>query len=321
MKGHCPARAAGFAGFRPRNGMLLLPLVLGLVAGCAGQSTSSRHSTPPVTREVQQTELREQYDPRVHRSDEFLIEPTFAPPTVSGANTPARAPSDSTSVPAGPTMVFDGPLHAIADADTAVFSIPAASAVVYRVQVMVLSDEGTAIALANRLERDLTAPVQVFEDAGLFAVRAGDSGSAEVAADLREHIAALSSQYSEAFVMSEEVSVGASTAADEATPAALVSSDEPTYEPRLVRTTGWRVLLREFRRLEEATAFKLRVMRRLQRNDSDLDVIFEPPWYKVLLGHFRTEGEAQEAAERLREMGYRSAVKKRGEVYLPEENH
>lgn len=307
MNKHCPARP-----LVPPTTALLLPLLLGLTTGCASQSASSGRTAPPAARQVQQTVLHEEYDPRLHRSDGLLIEPAFAPPTIS----------DLPPVPTDPPAVDDWllPPRPDGDADAAPLPVQEESIVIYRVQVMVLSDEGSALALADQLERDLGVPVTVVEEAGLFAVRAGDTSVSEVADDLREQIAALSSQYSEAFVVPAVELVEMPAAADDAAQDTLDASDVPAPEVGLVRTTGWRVLLREFQRLEDATTFRQRVVRRLQRSDGDLDVIFEPPWYKVLMGHYRTEREAQAAAERLRGMGYRSAVKKRGEVYLPEQD-
>ena len=313
-----PARTPGHG----RGSKVLPPLLLGLFVACASQSTSSGRPAPPDAPVVQQAELRELFDPRQHRADEFLIEPTFAPPpSASGADTPVPTPVDEDLEFTVPISTNDGPQLSAADGGPLASppSTGGESAVAYRVQIMVLSDETTARVVADQLQRDLYAPVQVVEDAGLFAVRAGDSSSPEAAAVLKEQIVSLGPQYAEAFVLTEEVSSQALFAADESAPDAVESSDEPVEEPWLVRTTGWRVLLREFQRLDEATAYKQRVMRRLQRSDSDLDVVFEPPWYKILMGHFRTEGEAQAAAEKLREMGYRSAVKTRGEVYLPED--
>lgn len=301
---------------------VLPPLLLGLAVACASQSTSSRRPAPRPPPEAQPTELREQFDPRQHRTDELLIEPTFAPPPpTSSADTRNVGPADADLELTVPNAAHEELWPPVPDAGPHA-DLPSPEgelAIVYRVQVMALSDETTALAVADRLQRDLSAPVQVVEDAGLFAVRAGDSSSPEVAAALKDQIASLAPQYAEAFVMTEGVPAEASTAVAEPASDVVSSDDESVEEPWLVRTTGWRVLLREFQRLDAATAYKQRVMRRLQRSDGDLDVVFEPPWYKVLMGHFRTEGQAQAAAEQLREMGYRSAVKKRGEVYLPED--
>jgi hypothetical protein len=57
-------------------------------------------------------------------------------------------------------------------------------------------------------------------------------------------------------------------------------------------------------------------MRRLRRED--IDVKFTAPYFKVLVGNFRQETDAQRLAERVR-AHYRNATKTRGEVFLPKE--
>ena len=87
-----------------------------------------------------------------------------------------------------------------------------------------------------------------------------------------------------------------------------------------MRIQGWRVLIDQFMDLDGprgALQHRRQVMKRLKRDD--VDVKFEAPWYKVLAGSFRTSTEAQKFVERCRALGYRTAARVPGEVYLPRE--
>jgi len=222
-------------------------------------------------------------------------------------------------------------LEAAAD-DTTYGEMPAApasldAAAVYRVQVMALSSEAAARALAEGLQKRLSAPVTVRPESGLFMVRAGDSTSPTVAEALRARIVALGHPYADAYVIPERVAVGGA-APGRADPLQTPLPDLPTEGEapppeavELVRTAGWRVLLHQVQSYQEATAFRQNALRRLQRNGIDLavDIAFAAPWYKIEVGSFRTSGEAQELAERLKRLGYPNALKVRDEVYLPRE--
>ena len=85
----------------------------------------------------------------------------------------------------------------------------------------------------------------------------------------------------------------------------------------LVQTFGWRVLLDQFLSHEEADRLKRKAITRLNRRD--IDVTFKAPWYKVEVGHYRLESEAQKAAERIKPR-YPNALKVRSQVLIPKEN-
>ena len=90
---------------------------------------------------------------------------------------------------------------------------------------------------------------------------------------------------------------------------------EPPEPEELVRVQGWRVLIDQFMNLDAARQHRRRVVKRLKRDD--VDVEFEAPWYKVLAGSFRTSTQAQRFVERCRALGYRTAARVPGEIYLP----
>ena len=51
----------------------------------------------------------------------------------------------------------------------------------------------------------------------------------------------------------------------------------------------------------------------------DIDVTFKAPWYKVEVGHYRTEAQAQTVAEKI-ERYYPNALKVRSQILVPRED-
>ena len=87
--------------------------------------------------------------------------------------------------------------------------------------------------------------------------------------------------------------------------------------PEMVRLQGWRVLTEQDRGLQKARDLRAAIMARLKRQD--VDILFEDPWYKILVGNFRSFAEAQQLADRCRRRGYRSATPVQGEILIPRE--
>ena len=235
--------------------------------------------------------IEESFDPARFRDDLLLIEPVFAPPVVQ--TTPITPP---------------------VEADT--FSL-----IVHRVQVIALSRVDGAREVAQQLSRRLNVPVDVVPQGDLHAVRAGLFREAEQAGLLRGRIALLSDDYAGAYVMTDSLTAAATDRPgfDMLPPAEIPVSRAPEKEElpvELVRTFGWRVLLGQFRDHGEAVSFQRSAMRRLRRED--VDIQFQAPWYKVLVGNFRQETDSQRLVERVR-AHYRNATKTRGEVFLPKE--
>ena len=85
----------------------------------------------------------------------------------------------------------------------------------------------------------------------------------------------------------------------------------------LVPAFGWRVLIDQYLVHSKAEDLKKEAMRRLQR--TDIDVVFKAPWYKVEMGHFRTETEAREWVETIKNKGYSNALKVRAQILVPQE--
>ncbi|MBQ41507.1 MAG: hypothetical protein CME15_03525, partial [Gemmatimonadetes bacterium] len=82
-------------------------------------------------------------------------------------------------------------------------------------------------------------------------------------------------------------------------------------------TDGWRVLIDQFLSLAEAERMKLKTMRRLDRADIFID--FQEPYYKVEVGNYRSNAEAQEAFEQIKRRNYKKALKVRAVVLVPKE--
>ena len=238
--------------------------------------------------------IEEAFDPARFREDLLLIEPLFQPPEVQLALPPLPAVAETTPL------------------------------LVHRVQVIALSRAEGASQVAQLLSRQLNVPVEVVVQGELHAVQAGLFRDAEQAGLLRGRIALLSDDYGGAFVVTDSL-----TSAAEDRPGfgvlpaeEVIVSRTPVEETpvQLVRTFGWRVLLGQFRDHGKAVSFQRSAMRRLRRED--IDVQFQAPWYKVLVGNFRQETASQRLVERVR-AHYRNATKTRGEVFLPkaEVNH
>ncbi len=79
------------------------------------------------------------------------------------------------------------------------------------------------------------------------------------------------------------------------------------------RVVGWRVLIGQFLSQDEAERLKGRAKKRLRRQD--IDVYFRAPWYKVEVGHYRTDPQAQAATEKI-ELYYPNALKVRSYIEL-----
>ena len=304
----------------PRAGCALVLLaLLADVAGCASQSQTAGAAATPARKETGQ--LAEEFDPRADREDLLLIEPTFAPPI-----TPAAAQLPEASPPATPEQEPDSEISLATLAEMAArvdgdSLATAAAASVYRVQIIALSDESAAQRLAELLHRDLNLPVSVVPDNGLYAVHVGESESPAEARALSARLAEVRGEFADAFVVRSEPLATSEAPADSE---ALEFPAEGPYvveevspPPQLVRTVGWRVLIKEFRALGDAEAFRRSASQRLRRDD--VEIIFHDPWYKVEVGHFRSVEEAHELVAEVKRRGYGSALKVRGEVLVPKE--
>ena len=68
---------------------------------------------------------------------------------------------------------------------------------------------------------------------------------------------------------------------------------------------------------DEANRLKGRAIKRLRRQD--IDVTFKAPWYKVEVGHYRTDPQAQAATEKIAAY-YPNSLKVRSQILVPRED-
>ena len=253
-----------------RTYLILLLLALLGTAHCASAPRwrSDSDDAAPVS--------REEFDPSTLGEDPLLIEPV------------QREGRDQAQTPAEPaTPVQD--------------RAAVASAAVYRLQLLALSNEARARQLRVELERTLGVRVYLVARNEHSVLQAGQYATRAEAAALKEQVAALGPDYADAYV----VEVPAS-----AEPAAAAAEQ--------VSTVGWRVLIAQFLDHDEASRLAEEAKKRLQRED--INVTFKaPPWHKIEVGNYRTEAQAQAAAEQIGQY-YPNALKIRSQIFISQED-
>ena len=302
----------------------LITLGLMLTAtGCAtGATQMTKQSVPVSLAQRPQTTVvaAEEFDPRPYRNDLLLIKPVFAAPGVSadpaGRDSVASRPAVSSPSVEEPDVAGTAGLAEEVGELSSEVGTPAPSPA-YRVQVIALSDGGVAQRVAGDIRQLLGVATTVERDRSLFLVRAGEEASAESAAQLRNRIASLHTDYGQAYVIPPPIpEPPVSDFFGEVDPARdELEFEQLAVEPERVRRFGWRVLVDQFLSHREAEALRQSAVRRLGRND--IEIVFAPPYYKVEVGNFRNEIDAQLLAERIKRRGYESALKVRAKVFVP----
>ena len=267
------------------------PLLLtGLLStlSCAGPSATPDLLAGPADAQT----IREKFDPRSLDEDLLLIQPTFTRQSLQevAATPPESTPKDDNAPTADLPVVEYSPAY------------------VFRLQLVMLSNEAKAIELQSTLTAALEVPVYIVPRDQHYLLQAGKYETHSAATRLKERAAALSSEYADAFVVN-------ATGGETAVPAIPIAADVKA-PAKLVRAFGWRVLIDQFLSHDEASRLKNRAQKRLRRDD--IDVTFKAPWYKVEVGHYRTEAEAQTVAEKI-ERYYPNALKVRSQILVPRE--
>ena len=220
---------------------------------------------------------REEFDPR-SLDEDLLIEPVQR----------EKEESDQTQTPAVPAQ------------DRA----PVASASVYRLQLLALSNEAMARQRRAELERALGVRVYLVARNEHSVLQAGQYATRAEAAALKEQVSALGPDYADAYVV--EV------------PASAVSDSGPVEpELELVTTIGWKVQIAQFLEHDKASRLVADAKKRLKRED--INVVFKEPYYKIEVGNYRTEAQAQAAAEQIGKY-YPLALKVRSQILVPQED-
>ena len=252
--------------------------------------------------------LSEAFDPSSIVEDLLLIQPNFSRPQLQPGLPSPPQPIEEPTVgnPAEPPGA-DQPAQR--------------NTTVYRVQLLALSNRDLAQQLRDELAASLNIPMYVQERNQLYVLQAGDYTTRSEARYLLNRVKELSVDYSDAYVISVEMTPENPEEIKEiAEDRPVVSSEEvpnndvSAHIGEQVRTFGWRVLLDQFLSLEEADRLRSKAIARLNRRD--VDVTFKAPWYKVEVGHFSEENEAQSAAEEIKRR-YPNALKVRSQVLLP----
>lgn len=286
----------------------LLPAVAFYLWGCVGTPVAA--PLPPAQIAAQAQPLRETFDPNALREDLLLIQPTFARATLHSLwqpinDSPPPAPTDQPDEDAG---------------DTAAEESAELSTAVYRVQLLALSNESSAQQLRAELEQSLNVAVYVQQRNQLFMIQAGDYSTRPNAESLLRRVGQLGSDYGDAYIVSAQrraepapLPTDPPLATSEDAPSAPVESESA----EMVHTFGWRVLLDQFLSYEEADRLRRKAMGRLNR--SDIDVTFKAPWYKVEVGHYAGENDAQAAAQEIKSR-YPNALKVRSQILVPKKD-
>jgi hypothetical protein len=274
---------------------LLLLVLLGAVS-CAGPSNTPNLLAGPV--DAAQS-VRETFDVRSLGEDLLLIRPVFQraslhEPTVEFTSEPTVNPTSEIDAD---LPVEYGPVN------------------VFRLQLVTLSNGAVARRRQAELEQMLGTTVHLITRGEHFLLQAGQYETRQEAQKLKSRVAALGPDYADAYVISATIETPLSNPSATAVETPRPAEAEKTTE--MVRTFGWRVLIDQFLSHDEANRLKGRAIKRLRR--PDIDVTFKAPWYKVEVGHYRTDPQAQAATEKI-EAYYPNALKVRSQILVPRED-
>ena len=270
-----------------RSPLLLLGL-LGAVS-CAGPSTGPPNLLAGPVDAAQS--VRETFDVRSLGKDLLLIQPVFQRASLHEPTV------DPTSKIDADLPVQYGPVN------------------VFRLQLVTLSNGAVARTRQAELEQTLGTTVHLITRGEHSLLQAGQYETGQEAQKLKSRVATLGPDYADAYVISATIETPLSNSTATAVEAPRPAEAEKTTE--VVRTFGWRVLIDQFLSHDEANRLKGRAIKRLRRQD--IDVTFKAPWYKVEVGHYLTDPQAQAATEKI-EPYYPNALKVRSQILVPRED-
>ncbi|SVE11130.1 uncharacterized protein METZ01_LOCUS463984, partial [marine metagenome] len=242
--------------------------MLGTVS-CAGPSTGPPNLLAGPVDAAQS--VRETFDVRSLGEDLLLIQPVFHRASLHEPTV------DPTSKIDADLPVEYGPVN------------------VFRLQLVTLSNGAVARTRQAELEQTLGTTVHLITRGEHFLLQAGQYETRQEAQKLKSRVAALGPDYADAYVISATIETPLSNPTATAVETPGHAEAEKTTE--MVRTFGWRVLIDQFLSHDEANRLKGRAIKRLRRQD--IDVTFKAPWYKVEVGHYRTDPQAQAATEKI----------------------
>ena len=260
-------------------------------------------SDPPITETTLKNSnniLRETFDPAALRDDLFVIQPTFSRDEIQF--TIVDTNQFETTKTKGEILQ---PINTLIEQES---SFTQNIQQVFRVQLLALSNGKNSRKRYKKLTAQLSEPVYIQKRGDLFLISAGNFRRRESAVVFKNDVIKLSSDYSDAFVISIEKPITND----------IENNNNPSKKRNNVEqfsTFGWRVLLDQFLVQKQADAVKEKAIIHLRRHD--VDVIFKAPWYKVEVGHYTTENAVQIATEKIQRK-YPNAIKVRSQIILPE---
>ncbi|MCZ6633076.1 MAG: SPOR domain-containing protein [bacterium] len=153
----------------------------------------------------------------------------------------------------------------------------------YRVQIAAVLDRNRAESLRARVQGQLQALAYTLydQDTHLYKIQVGNSKTPERAERLRT--AAKQNGYQEAYVVRTSIEI------------------TPTRKPQRVASV-FRIQILAAPSRQSADQAQARARQRLGINDIFVD--FEPPYFKVRIGNFKTRKEAESFLETVKKQGY-----------------
>lgn len=154
----------------------------------------------------------------------------------------------------------------------------------YRVQIAAVLDRVGAQTFRAQAQEQLNVPVYVQhdKDTGLYKIQAGNFQTAEKAEQLREKVRLRG--YREAFVVHTRIE----------------TSPAPVHRPATV--PGYRIQI--FSASSQEAAEQVQAQARTKLGRQDVYIEFEPPFFKVRIGNFRTQKEAEAQLRTVKQHGY-----------------
>jgi cell division septation protein DedD len=156
----------------------------------------------------------------------------------------------------------------------------------YRVQIAAVLDRTRAEALQQNIQRQLQTLTYVYydEDTHLYKIQAGNTSTPAQAEKLRDDIR--TQGFPEAYVVRTQIEM----------------TDTQPQITAPVKTLGFRLQIFSASTRQAAEDARNRAKQKLSRDDIFID--FEPPYFKVRVGNFKTRKDAEKLLETIKKQGY-----------------
>jgi cell division septation protein DedD len=156
----------------------------------------------------------------------------------------------------------------------------------YRVQIAAVLDRTRAEALQQNIQRQLQTLTYVYydEDTHLYKIQAGNTSTPAQAEKLRDDIR--TQGFPEAYVVRTQIEI----------------TDTQPQMTTPVKTRGFRLQIFSASTRQAAEDARNRAKQQLSRDDIFID--FEPPYFKVRVGNFKTRKDAEKLLDTIKKQGY-----------------